>query len=69
LAHACGDDAELQREVAELPGAHAEQGMLDNTRRLFSGEQNPHRCSVRPDADDCSFMRQAGGFGVPEKPT
>jgi len=29
LARACGDDAELQREVAELLGAHARQGLLD----------------------------------------
>jgi serine/threonine-protein kinase len=29
LARACGDDVELQREVAELLGAHARQGMLD----------------------------------------
>jgi hypothetical protein len=29
LARACGDDVELQREVAELLGAHTGQGMLD----------------------------------------
>jgi serine/threonine protein kinase len=29
LARACGDDADLQREVAELLGAHAGQGLLD----------------------------------------
>src|SRR6185369_4640766 len=37
LSRACGEDAELQREVAELLGAHTGQGVLDTPLLIANG--------------------------------
>jgi len=39
LARACGDDVELQREVAELLGAHAGHGLLDTPLLIADGAE------------------------------